>query len=361
MSARSTISVLALGMSRPDSTIVVETSTSYLLLPEADHDLLERVLAHLPVRDRDPRLGHQLGQPRRRPVDRLDPVVDVEDLARRAAARAGSRRRSAARRTAPTKVRIGCRSSGGVRIVVISRMPVSDISSVRGIGVADIVSTSTVGAQPLQVLLVLDAEALLLVDDDQAEVLEPDGLLQQPVRADDDVDGAVGDASPGCLGASASLGNRDSSADLDRELRHPLGERREVLLREQRRRHEHGHLLAVLHRLERRAHRDLGLAVADVAADHPVHRDRLLHVGLDLVDRGELVGRLDVGEGVLELALPRGVRAERVARRGHPRAVQPDQLGGDLLDRLARPALGLGPVGAAEPVQASATRRRRTW
>ena len=72
-------------------------------------------------------------------------------------------------------------------------MPVSDISSVRGIGVADIVSTSTAGAQALQVLLVLDAEALLLVDDDQAEVLEPDGLLQQPVRADDDVDDAVHD------------------------------------------------------------------------------------------------------------------------------------------------------------------------
>ena len=59
-------------------------------------------------------------------------------------------------------------------IVDISRMPVTAISSVRGIGVADIVSTSTCGAQRLQLLLVLDAEALLLVDDDQAEVLEPD-------------------------------------------------------------------------------------------------------------------------------------------------------------------------------------------
>ena len=107
-------------------------------------------------------------------VDRLDPVVHEEDLARRAAARGGSRRRSACRRTAPTKVRIGCRSSGGVAIVDISRMPVTAISSVRGIGVADIVSTSTSAAQRLQVLLVLDAEALLLVDDDQAEVLEPD-------------------------------------------------------------------------------------------------------------------------------------------------------------------------------------------
>lgn len=43
----------------------------------------------------------------------------------------------------PTKVSTGWRSSGGVVIVDISRMPVTAISRVRGIGVADIVSTST--------------------------------------------------------------------------------------------------------------------------------------------------------------------------------------------------------------------------
>lgn len=43
----------------------------------------------------------------------------------------------------PTNVRIGCRSSGGVRMVDISRMPVKPISSVRGIGVADMARTST--------------------------------------------------------------------------------------------------------------------------------------------------------------------------------------------------------------------------
>ena len=57
-------------------------------------------------------------------------------------------------------------------------------------------------------------------------------------------------------------------------------------------------------------------------------------------------------EGVLELALPRRVRTERVAPRGLPRGVQLDQLGRDLADRLAGPSLALGPVGTAEPVQA---------
>ena len=57
-------------------------------------------------------------------------------------------------------------------------------------------------------------------------------------------------------------------------------------------------------------------------------------------------------EGVLELALPRGVGPEGVALGGLARGVQLDQLGGDLADRLAGPALALGPVGAAEPVEA---------
>ena len=63
----------------------------------------------------------------------------------------------------------------------------SAISSVRGIGVAVIVSTSTLRAELLQPFLVGDAEALLLVDDQQSQVLEPHVPPQQPVRADHDV------------------------------------------------------------------------------------------------------------------------------------------------------------------------------
>ena len=121
---------------------------------------------------------------------------------------------------------------------------------------------------------------------------------------------------------------------------------------EQRRRHQHRDLLALLHRLERRAHGDLGLAVADVAADQPVHRYDATHVGLDLLDRAQLVGGLVERERVLELGLPRGVGAEGVALGGLAGGVQLDQLGRDLAHRLAGPALALGPVAAAEPVEA---------
>ena len=96
-------------------------------------------------------------------------------------------------------------------IVDISRMPVIAISSVRGIGVADIVSTSTVVSQLLQPLLVLDAEPLLLVDDHQTQVLELDVLAEQPVRADDDVDGAVGEPVEDLLGLGRRWRTGDSS------------------------------------------------------------------------------------------------------------------------------------------------------
>ena len=48
--------------------------------------------------------------------------------------------------------------------------------------------------QLLEPFLVLDAEALLLVDDDQAQILELHVLADQAMGADDDVDAARGQA-----------------------------------------------------------------------------------------------------------------------------------------------------------------------
>ena len=82
---------------------------------------------------------------------------------------------------------IGARPAGSSVSVEVSRSPNTVIATVRGIGVA--VITSTCGGRaglvgqggPL-----LDAEPVLLVDDDQAEVGEGDLLLEQGVGADDD-------------------------------------------------------------------------------------------------------------------------------------------------------------------------------
>lgn len=123
-----------------------------------------------------------------------------------------------------------------------------------------------------------------------------------------------------------------------------------MLLRENGRRHQDGHLLAVLDGLERGTHGDLGLAVADVADDDAVHRDRTFHVGLDLGDDGQLIDRLGEVEGVFHLLLPRGgVGPEGVTRGGSMTCgVELYQLTGDLANGLARLALRVLPVRPAE-------------
>ena len=90
--------------------------------------------------------------------------------------------------------------------------------SVRGIGVAVSVSTSTSARSAFFALLVAHAEAVLLVDDQQAEVLELHVGGQQLVRADHDVDGAVGNAFHRRLHLPWPSGKRDSSATFTGQL-----------------------------------------------------------------------------------------------------------------------------------------------
>ena len=191
-----------------------------------------------------------------------------------------------------------------------------------------------------------DAEALLLVDDDQAELLEGDGAGQQGMCADDQVDLARGQPSLDLLGLLRRREARER-ADAHGEARVALGESLRVLGDQQSRGHEDGGLVAVLDGLEGGAHGDLGLAVADVAGEQAVHGNGLFHVGLDLVDGDELVGGLHVGEGILEFALPGRVGPEGVSLGLLAHGVQADELLGDLVDGLLRARLGLRPVRAA--------------
>ena len=155
------------------------------------------------------------------------------------------------------------------------------------------------GAQLLQRLLLAHAEAMLLVDDHQAEALELDVARQQLVRADDDVDLAGFELADGLRGLL-----RAPEAGQFRDLHRPVGEAvaegLEMLLGEQRGRAEDHHLLAVGDRDERGAQRDLGLAEADVAAHQAVHRLAGRHVGDHRLDRRRLVGGLLEAEAVGE-------------------------------------------------------------
>ena len=114
---------------------------------------------------------------------------------------------------------------------------------------------------------------------------------------------------------------------------------------------EHRCLLAAHHGLEDGAQGNLGLAVAHVAAEQAIHHLGLLHVALDVLDGGQLIRRLLVGEVVLELPLPGGVLIEGVARHGLALGVELEQVARDVLDGLAHLALLPLPLAAGQAVQ----------
>ena len=136
-------SVLACGMSRPDSMIVVETRTSAPRAGTSMHLFLELALAHLAVARRAaaaPGTARRASPPPRRSSRRGCGGRTTWPP------RAGSRSRACLTSSSsysPTCVRIGRRPSGGVSIIEMSRSPASDMCSVRGIGVAVSDSTST--------------------------------------------------------------------------------------------------------------------------------------------------------------------------------------------------------------------------
>ena len=169
----------------------------------------------------------------------------------------------------------------------------------------------------------LDAEAVLLVDDGNGEVAEADLLLDQRVRADRDLHVAGGDQLPhvGVL----------LRAEGARQQRHPHAELRadsldgeEVLLGEHLGRRHQRALPSRLDGPQQRRERDDGLAGADVALEQPLHRGRARQIAVDLGDR-LLLG---IGEREREhLAVPveelagrrQRLRDESLALRRPPR------------------------------------------
>ena len=124
-----------------------------------------------------------------------------------------------------------------------------------------------------------------------------------------------------------------------------------MLLHQNRGGREHRRLLAAHHGLEDGAQGHLGLAVAHVAAEQAIHHLGLFHVALDVLDGGQLIRRLLVGEVVLELPLPGGIPLEGVARHGLALGIELEQIARDVLDGLAHLALLPLPLAAGQAVQ----------
>ncbi len=125
----------------------------------------------------------------------------------------------------------------------------------------------------LEAFFVGDAEALLLVHDEQAEILELYVLRKEAVGADDNVDLAGFEVGENFLlfgGAAEAAEHFDAHGKCGEA----LFEGFEMLESENGGGSKNGDLFAVGDGFEGRAHGDFGFAVADVAAQEPIHRRR---------------------------------------------------------------------------------------
>ena len=105
------------------------------------------------------------------------------------------------------RVSMESRSGGGVSRLLMSRMPEQremQRARDRRRGHRQHIDFLP---QPFQPFLVLDAETLLLVDNDQAEIFEVDIGADEPMRADDDVDAALRQPLDDALSARRRCGS----------------------------------------------------------------------------------------------------------------------------------------------------------
>ena len=256
-----------------------------------------------------------------------------------------------------TTVSTARRSAGGDSITDRSRIPAIAIDRVRGMGVAVSVSTWTDFRSCLSRSLCATPNRCSSSTTRSPRSLKATSLERSrwvPMTTS-----TVPAARPART-AFCCVGRPEAGEHLDphRVGREALPERVPVLLGEDGGGHEDRHLVPVERDLEGRAHRDLGLAVAHVAADEPVHRLAPLEVRLHLANRLELVRRLLERERRLELVLPGRVgRRSRAPRRpaarrrgaGAPAAISRRDARTDSFVRCQVVAPSLSSRGASSP------------
>ena len=199
----------------------------------------------------------------------------------------------------------------------------------------------------LDLLFVGHTEPLLLIDDQKSKVLKLYVLRQDSVCADNNIHIPLFQSFYRLLHLSRCPEARHH-VHPHRKILHSLDKGIVNLLCEDRCRDQIDHLLFFLHGFKSCPERDLRLSVAHIPADQAVHDLLALHVPLRIVDGGELVVRLIVGEHLLKFLLPHRIRSILEALRVLTRRVELHKLLRDLPDRRADLCLRLCPLGPAK-------------
>ena len=202
----------------------------------------------------------------------------------------------------------------------------------------------------LETLLVADAEALLLVDDQKTQILELDTLLQQFVCADNQIHLAGSQI----LQSAVLLGRGAETAE------HINGHRKTpetadsgliMLLGKYGGRHQNCCLLAVHNTLHNGPQSHLGFAEAYIAAQQPVHWCGRFHIGFDVCNAPKLVIGFGVGEIVLKFQLPGRVSSECKSNLPFSGGIELYQFAGHILGGFSGFGFGLLPGIGANFVQ----------
>ena len=202
----------------------------------------------------------------------------------------------------------------------------------------------------LDLLFMPHAEALLLIDHQEAEVMKCHVLGQQPVGPDHDVHGPFRQALQR-LFRFLRRTEAGQHADIYGVACQPLDKGVKMLLCQNGGRHQVSHLPVVLYRLKCGTDRHFGLAEAHIPADQPVHDLIGFHIPLGILDGPELIVRLLIGEGLLKLVLPDRIRRILMSLLDLTVRIERHQFFRHMIHVVSDPRPGLLPLSAAELVQ----------
>ena len=172
------------------------------------------------------------------------------------------------------------------RVVEVSEDGHRDRSRNRRRGHDELMNRAPVLARPAQRGSLLNAEAVLLVDDDESQVRETHALLEESVGSHDDKRLRCVHRA---LNLAAGGGRRRARQQANIRGVHPQGlqerpQRYSVLLCQDLGRRDERPLVTGGNHLEQRAQRDDGLARSHISLEEPLHRHLAGQVGPDLGD-----------------------------------------------------------------------------